>query len=68
MANLMAWWMVHRTHARGSVNFPTILWIVIGVLVAGGVVLWLTAGGGLTAIKNLLTNVTNFFNTQAQTL
>jgi hypothetical protein len=52
----------------GSVNISTIIWIVIGVMVAGGVSLWLTAGGGISAITNLLKSVTTFFNGTASTL
>ena len=54
--------------AQGSVNISTIIWIVIGVLVAGGVSLWLTAGGGIAAITALLKAITTFFNQNASTL
>lgn len=54
--------------AVGSVNISTIIWIVIGVLVAGGVSLWLTAGGGITAITALLKSITTFFGQSASTL
>lgn len=54
--------------ARGSVSISTIIWIVIAVLVAGGTLLWLTAGGGITAIKTLLTSITGFFNKSASIL
>ncbi|MDA8205259.1 MAG: hypothetical protein M0Z36_04260 [Thermaerobacter sp.] len=54
--------------AVGGTNISTIIWIVIGVLVSGGVSLWLTAGGGITAIKALLTSITSFFNQSATQL
>ena len=59
---------LRKLTARGSVSISTIIWIVVAVLVAGGVLLWLTAGGGITAIKALLTSITNFFNTKATSL
>ncbi|WP_053958417.1 hypothetical protein [Sulfobacillus thermosulfidooxidans] len=68
MAHVMAWWVARMPQARGSVNLPQILWVVFGLLIGGGAILWLTAGGGITAIKNLLTNITNLFNTAVQTL
>ena len=54
--------------ARGSVSISTIIWIVVAVLIAGGVLLWLTAGGGITAIKALLTSIVGYFNQTASTL
>ena len=59
---------LRKLTARGSVSISTIIWIVVAVLIAGGVLLWLTAGGGITAIKALLTSIVGYFNQTASTL
>ena len=59
---------LRKLTARGSVSISTIIWIVVAVLIAGGVLLWLTAGGGLSAIKTLLKSIVGYFGQTASTL
>ncbi len=48
--------------AKGGVSVSTILWIVLGVIIVVGAILWWTVGGGSTAVSGLL----NDFTTQVK--
>lgn len=53
--------------AKGGVSVSTILWIVLGVIIVVGAILWWTVGGGSTAVTNLLKDFTTQVNSAGGT-
>lgn len=53
--------------AKGGVSVSTILWIVLGVIIVVGAILWWTVGGGSTAVSNLLKDFTTQVNNAGST-